>query len=197
MKIAFFDFDGTISSRDSFLHFLLFTDKPQFLTTCATHLPQICLYLAGHYPNQKLKESFLQRMFAGQKNELIQTHARTYCTEKIPALIRQGFWDKLAWHRQKHHRIVVVTATPRIILEPWCLQHSLEILGTELETDANDRLTGKIAGRNCMGEEKVRRIRKSYQLTKDATVYAYGDSAGDLPMLDLAAPENRFFKPFR
>jgi phosphoserine phosphatase len=39
---------------------------------------------------------------------------------------------------------------------------------------------------NCYGEEKVRRIRASYNLDEFNHIYAYGDSEGDKAMLDLA-----------
>ena len=48
-----------------------------------------------------------------------------------------------------------------------------------------------------MGEEKVRRILEMVDIGKYEQIFAYGDSSGDLPMLQLAPPENRYFKPFR
>jgi phosphoserine phosphatase len=68
------------------------------------------------------------------------------------------------------------------------------LLATRLEVSGN-RLTGRIEGANCHGEEKVRRIRDAYQLKEYSQVYAYGDTKGDLPMLALA--DIRFYKPFR
>ena len=91
--------------------------------------------------------------------------------------------------------MVVVTATPRSILDPWCRLNSMEIIGSELETDRHGYVTGRLIGKNCMGEEKV--SREIYDLTVFPQVFAYGDTAGDLPMLDLASPQNRYYKPFR
>lgn len=194
---AFFDFDGTISTGDSFLLFLQIADWKRFCLTCCLRAPQIMLFLAGRYPNQKLKETFLKGLFRGVPMDRFQDLADRFCKEKLPDLIRHEFWEKLQWHREQNHRIVVVTATPRLILAPWCRKHNLEIIGTELATDQDNKLTGELAGLNCMGKEKVRRIRAACPLSAQTTVYAYGDSEADIPMLELAAPENRFFKPFR
>jgi len=194
---AFFDFDGTISSRDSFMMFLQIADWKRFCLTLCLHLPQVALYAAGRYPNQKLKETFLRGLFRGMAMDSFQNLADRFCRDNLPDIIRHGFWDRLQWHRDRNHRIVIITATPRLVLAPWCKKHGLEIIGTELETGPESRLTGNISGLNCMGKEKVRRIRAAYPLSLGTTVYAYGDSAGDTPMLDLAAQENRFFKPFR
>jgi phosphoserine phosphatase len=50
-------------------------------------------------------------------------------------------------------------------------------------------------GKNCHGEEKVRRILEQHNMSDYEVVYAYGDTAGDLPMMKLAG--NSFYKPFR
>ena len=48
------------------------------------------------------------------------------------------------------------------------------------------RLTGRYLGGDCSGREKVRRIRRRYDLGRYDTVYAYGDSGEDREMLELA-----------
>lgn len=197
MGLALFDFDGTISTRDSFLLFMWRVDSKRLLWTMIRRMPQIVRFKLKYLPNQRLKECFLTDMFAGQRLDALLEDAVLFCEERLPSVIRPGFWPCHEWHKRRGHTLVVVTATPRAILEPWCLPHGMEIIGSELEADQNGCLTGKLAGRNCMGEEKVARIRERYDLSAYPDVYAYGDTAGDLPMLDLAGPENRFYKPFR
>ena len=72
--------------------------------------------------------------------------------------------------------------------------NGVDLLATRLEVKEGV-LTGKIAGVNCHGEEKVRRIKEAYPKDALTKVYAYGDTKGDLPMLRLA--DIRFYKPFR
>ncbi len=197
MALALFDFDGTISSRDSFLLFMWWTNRTRLLLTMVRRFPGIIKYKLKYEPNQRLKERFLTDMFAGQSLESFQQNAERFCEQCLPSIIRPDFWQRHEWHKKQGHTLVVVTATPREILEPWSRLNGMEICGSELETDSNDRLTGRLAGRNCMGEEKVVRIGKHYEISAYPEVYAYGDTSGDLPMLGLAAPKNRFFKPFR
>ena len=59
-----------------------------------------------------------------------------------------------------------------------------EVIGTRLETN-NGRYTGRFIGKNCNGEEKVRRIAKLYPRSQYHIV-AYGNSSGDIPMLQYA-----------
>jgi len=73
----------------------------------------------------------------------------------------------------------------------------IPLIATEIEVDAHSRITGKILGNNCRGREKVARIRDQYRVEEFDEIFAYGDSSGDLPMLALADPDRRFYKPFR
>jgi len=197
MNLALFDFDGTISSRDSFLLFMWYADRGGLIRTCFSQIPQIILYKLNAYPNQKLKETFLKQLFKEKFLRDLQTVSENYCRDVVPTILRPGFHKRLAWHRERGDEIVVVSATPAFILEPWCRAHCIGIIGTEVETDKNGRLTGKVFGRNCMGEEKVSRVKEFYDLEAYDDLFAYGDTASDRPMLDLAAPDNRFYKPFR
>ena len=197
MNLALFDFDGTISSRDSFLLFMWYAERGVLIRTCFSQIPQIILYKLHAYPNQKLKETFLKQLFSGKCLCDLQTESENYCRDVVPEILRPGFHKALDWHRERGDEIVVVSATPAFILEPWCRTHGINIIGTEVETDKNGRVTGKISGRNCMGEEKVSRIKELYDLEDFDDLFAYGDTASDLPMLDLAHPDNRFYKPFR
>ena len=197
MNLALFDFDGTISSRDSFLLFMWYAERAGLIRTCFSKIPQIILYKLNAYPNQKLKETFLKQVFTGKFLGDLQTVSEKYCRDVVPKILRPGFHKALAWHRERGDEIVVVTATPAFILEPWCRMHGIGIIGTEVQTDWKGRLTGKIIGRNCMGEEKVSRVKELYDLEEYDDLFAYGDTASDLPMLGLAPPDNRFYKPFR
>ena len=197
MDLALFDFDGTISRRDSFLLFMWWADRRRLALTMVRRLPQIVRFKLKYEPNQRLKEGFLTDMFAGYQLGSLQESAETFCVEMLPSIVRPGFWQRFEWHKERGDSLVVVTATPRLILEPWCRQNGMEIIGSELETDQHGKVTGRLIGNNCMGEEKVTRIRERYDLSTYSKVSAYGDTAGDLPMLGLALPEDRFYKPFR
>ncbi len=197
MNLALFDFDGTISSRDSFLLFLWHVNKTAVARTVLVHVPQIIAYKLGVYPPAKMKELFLGQLFAGRQLSDLQKVSEHYCNAVLPGIIREGFWKRLAWHRVNGDEIAVVSASPAFMLAPWCRLQGIELIGTEVETDAFGRLTGRIKGKNCMGREKVRRINLRYDISKFDILYGYGDSGADLDMLELADPENRFYKPFR
>jgi HAD superfamily hydrolase (TIGR01490 family) len=109
-------------------------------------------------------------------------------------LLRPGAVDKLKWHQQQGHEVVIVSASPTHWLKPWCDIHGFTCISTELEI-VDHKITGKINGLNCHGEEKVRRIREKYLLSSFDAIYAYGDTEGDKPMLAIAGFS--YYKPFR
>ena len=90
--------------------------------------------------------------------------------------------------------IIIVSASAENWLQQWCMANDLSLIGTRLET-TNGLLTGKIAGRNCYGNEKVNRINTGFDLSQYDEIFCYGDTKGDKLMLQLATFS--FYKPFR
>jgi len=197
MNLVLFDFDGTLSTKDSYLLFTRFLSRRKYFLGCLLLSPRIIGYLSGRYPNYALKEDFLKFFYRRKQMDDLQLLADRFCAEKIPAIIRPGAMERIRWHQEHDDVTAVVSACPRLILEPWCHLTKIDILATELEVDQQSRFTGKIDGKNCWGEEKVRRIRSRYELSDFEGIFAYGDSKGDLPMLEIADEDKRFFKPFR
>lgn len=195
MDLALFDFDGTISDRDSFLFFVRIAAGPLcFASGMACLSPRIIGFLLGRYPNQALKEDVLTRFFRHWPVQRFQELAEQFCRERMPAIIRPGARERIRWHQRRGDRIAVVSATPEPVLAPWCRQNGLDLLATRLEV-ADGLLTGRIKGRNCRGQEKVERIMACYRLEKFDQVHAYGDTEGDRPMLAMAHRPS--FRPFR
>ena len=197
MNLALFDFDGTISSADSFLGFMRTVYRGRFLRCCALLSPRICLFLLGFYSNDKIKECFLERLFKGVPLEQLRLSAERFNRESLSAMERPAAIKRIDQHRAAGDKIVVVSATPRFILEQWCRDRRLDLIATEVELDKKGRLTGRIDGKNCRGPEKVCRIRAAYDLNDFDEIYAYGDTVSDLPMLELAEEHLRFYRPFR
>ena len=90
--------------------------------------------------------------------------------------------------------IVVVSASPENWICHWAEQMQVKLIATKMDIK-DGKLTGRIIGKNCHGEEKVRRIMEMYKLSDYEMVYAYGDTKGDRPMLKLA--HTGHWKPFR
>lgn len=192
--IAFFDFDGTITTSDSLAAFIRYKQGSYgFLAGLIPVLPSILGFKAGLVNRQVAKEKLMTKFFAGTPEATFRSLAASFVREKIPSIIRPKAMEKLAWHQQEGHEVVIVSASPTHWVEPWCKAHGFICMSTELET-VDGKITGKIRGLNCHGEEKVRRIKEQFDLSEYSSIYAYGDSRGDEPMLALATFS--YYKPF-
>lgn len=184
--LALFDFDGTVTKRDSFLSFLLYSQPFWRFCCCALLLsPVIALYWLRILGNNPAKQMVLRVVFGGTPRKDYLRSARAFASDRLPALVRPEALERIEWHRRLGHRIVVVSASLEDYLLPWCEENGLELLATRLEV-VGDKMTGRIIGRNCYGSEKVRRIQELLDTTAFDIRFAYGDSRGDVEMLRLA-----------
>jgi phosphatidylglycerophosphatase C len=193
--IAFFDFDGTITTKDSLAEFIRFRNgSTGFLTGLVPLIPFIIGFKAGLMDRQVAKEKLLSAFFGGIEEKEFISSSLQFAKDRIPGLLRPGAVERLNWHKEQGHEVVIVSASPTYWLEPWCRQQGFSCIATRLEV-VSGKITGRISGLNCHGEEKVKLIQDRYQLKNYSEIFAYGDSSGDKPMLGLAM--HPFYKPFR
>lgn len=189
--LALFDFDGTITDRDSMLDFIIFgIGLRGFCAGFIRLLPALALYKLKIIPNFKAKEIVLTRFFKGWDIERFDLIAASY-SEKIPRIVRGTAMERLRWHKLSGHTVVVVSASIEHYLKHWCARQGVELIATRLEVHAG-ALTGRLSGKNCHGAEKVRRLRERFDLESYDLIYAYGDSSGDKAMLEIA--DERYFR---
>lgn len=194
-RIAVFDFDGTLTRKDSLLVFIRYTrGRFRFITGFIFLSPWLVAMKAGLISNQRGKEIVLQYFFGGMSHPVFDDWCRKFAETQIPSLIRPGALEEIRRLRQENVEVVVVSASPENWLQYWTRPQGLLLIGTLLQV-SNGRMTGRIEGNNCHGTEKVRRIREKYPDTTTEIIAAYGDTKGDLPMLEMA--QKSHWKPFR
>ena len=194
-RIAFFDFDGTITTRDTLLEiFKFYKGNFKFYLGFAINAPVIMAWKAGIISNQAAKERMLQYFFGRLPVKTFQQQCDEFSKTVLPSLIRPKAMQEIEKHKAAGTEVVIVSASAENWIQQWCNLHNIQLIGTRLQVK-NDLLTGKIENRNCHGEEKVNRINAVFELSQYNEIYCYGDSGGDKPMLRLATIS--FYKPFR
>ena len=194
-KIAFFDFDGTITTKDSLLEIIRFQKGVvAFYTGLFFQLPWLIAFKIKILPNDAAKQKMLTYYFGGMDESAFQSACDLFVEKKVPSLIRPEALVEINRLRDQGFEIVVVTASAGNWVKPWTDSLGIQLISTRLEVNQG-KITGRIEGKNCHGEQKVIRIREEYTLSDYQEIYAYGDSSGDKPMLGLAT--NSFYKPFR
>ena len=180
-----FDFDGTLTSRDSFTAFLRWRFGARaFAVGIAALAPNAAGYVFNR-DRGRLKAAAARRFLGGMPRAEVEAWAQTFASEQGRGLLRP---DALrAWRRWQGEgaRLVIVTASPEIVA-PIARGLGADLLiGTRLAFDEAGRVTGDLEGENCRGPEKVRRLQAAFgdDVRLEA---AYGDTDGDKEMLALA-----------
>jgi HAD superfamily hydrolase (TIGR01490 family) len=120
--------------------------------------------------------------------------ANEYSLKHIDPILRPKAMERIQWHKEQGHKVVIVSASIACWLKPWCDRNGLELIATKLEIK-DGVVTGKLLTKNCYGKEKVNRVKELYNLNDYDYIYTYGDSRGDKELLELA--DKSFYKPFR
>jgi HAD superfamily hydrolase (TIGR01490 family) len=193
--VAVFDFDGTLTRRDSLLPFLWQIAGPwTFIWNALVLLPTLLRYAVGILENGPAKERVLGQFLAGKPVEDVRAVAESFAAERVPSLLDPEAFGRLRWHQEQGHTTVLVTASPELYARPWAESEGFDkTIGTRLEMK-DGVFTGQFATPNCYGAEKPRRLEAEGPDLRGATIYAYGNSRGDRELLGMA--DRGFYQSF-
>lgn len=186
-NIAAFDFDGTLTTRDSFLTFIKWACGPvSYYTGFLSSAPQLILMLLHLYPNWKAKERIFAHFFKGWQYSWFRALGEEFASV-LDTMRNEATIQRLQEHVERGHTVYIVSASMPEWIAPWCSKLGVNhVLATEVEVDDNGRLTGRFKTPNCYGQEKVNRLLQAEPHREDYLLTAYGDSRGDRELLALA-----------
>jgi phosphatidylglycerophosphatase C len=188
ISVAAFDVDNTLTVRDCVVPFMR-------SVAGAGRLMKVIVSNAGQtFQNVRrrdrdaLKAKFVSGVFAGRDAREVEALGVQFASKVADRWLRSDVATRMRWHQEQGHVVILVSASLGAYLHP--LGDLLEVdavLCTEME-EVDGVLTGKLAGKNCRGEEKVSRVQKWREeagIDVQDLVYAYGDSSGDKQLLEL------------
>jgi phosphatidylglycerophosphatase C len=184
--IVAFDFDGTLTVRDSFIAFLKWRAGPGRYALGLVRLAPRALAYLFHRDRGRIKAAAVREYLRGVPRERLETDARQFAERFSRSLLRPD--AVAAWKRWRadHVRLVIVTASPELLVAPFARGLGADgLLGTELEFDAQGRVAGGLSSPNCRGPEKVVRLKAAFGADLELKA-AYGDTSGDREMLAMA-----------
>jgi phosphatidylglycerophosphatase C len=193
--LALFDFDGTITTRDTLFEFIMYSKgKARFFSGFMLLAPVLTLFKAGVISNSKAKQIVMAHFFKGTSVAEFNNVCLAFANERVPPLIRPKALEEIRQHKANGHKVIIVSASPENWVRPWAESLQVECIATRLEV-VSGKLTGRFEGMNCHGEEKVLRVQKYLDTKEYPVIYTYGDTSGDRPMLALGTHSH--YKPFR
>ena len=188
MTIHAFDFDGTLTRRDTLLEFIRYVKgNKEFLFGFLKHLHLLIMMKLGMMPNWKTKRIIFQYFFGGMTLEKFNEYCEKFAKEKASLLRKKGM---VAVNKavMDGDQVVIISASIENWVEPFFrfqVSNHINIIGTKIQV-VDGKLTGRFLTKNCYGEEKVRRLLEQYPDRKEYKLVAYGDSRGDHALLDFA-----------
>lgn len=191
-KVAIFDIDKTIIRSDSMFQFVRYVVRryPELTWRLPVIAVHTVLFKAGLMSVERVKRSY----FKGIERMSEQDLEHFYASRLRTAVFAEALTE-MQQRKQEGDHVLLVTASPHAYMKYFqTLPYVDHVIGTELVRHANG-YTCEIAGMNCKGEEKVRRI-QAYLKERSMVIdfeqsRAYSDSLSDLPVMKLVA--QRYF----
>jgi phosphatidylglycerophosphatase C len=191
--IATFDFDGTLTQRDTFMPFLARgLGWPRFMLALALCAPWLAAFALGLIPNHVAKQKLMLATLKNKTTAELDDWTNRWLANDFSGQLQGWTMARLAGHQQAGHCCVLISASPDIYLKRVSQQLGFDaLLCTEMAI-ADGRLTGLMKTPNCHGAQKVLRLQawmaeRFGSAADGAVLYAYGDTSGDKPMLRVAA----------
>lgn len=186
-RVAVFDFDGTLTTKDSFVEFIKFTCGTwKFILGFLLYSPLMILMKLKLYSNGKCKQKVFSFFFKGMTEQDFRRRCDKF-SSRLEMMKNESVFAIFQHHISEGTDVYVVSASVDEWVSPFCSKYGVKnVIGTKIEIDSNGKLTGRFSTPNCYGQEKVNRIK---EVEPDRTVYflyAYGDSRGDKEMIEFA-----------
>jgi len=195
--VAAFDFDGTLTRRDTLLPFLSYCiGRRKLGAALLRNALWIAAYKLKLYSNARAKERLFSACLKGFSVEKVREKAEQFAVTHAH-LLRPETTKRLQELAEIGASIYIVTASMELwvrpLLETAIKSQELHYLTTQPEVCAG-KLTGCFATPNCYGKEKVRRLLAAEPRREEYWLYAFGDSRGDSELLALA--DYPFYRTF-
>jgi HAD superfamily hydrolase (TIGR01490 family) len=194
MKLALFDLDHTLLPLDSDHAFGEYLVRIGWADAAEHRRRNDAFYqdyLAGTLDVAAYIE-FSTAAWRGRPADQLQQLTADFMRDIIAPAVRDSAVALVQRHREQGDRLVLTTSTCDFITAPIARLFGIEtLLATELERDAQGRVTGRIQGMANLREGKVHRLQawlaaQALDWTSFDTIACYSDSTNDLPLLERA-----------
>ena len=186
--VAAFDVDHTLTTSDCVVPFLRRLAGGVGLARVVLRRPGRVARSLARRDRDAFKEAVVGAVYEGRMVADVDAVGEVFAIDIERARLRDDVVARLQWHQSQGHRTLFVSASMRAYLDPLARLLGVDhVLCTDVVAEG-ERYTDRLAGGNCRGEEKQRRLQQwlTEEGLRDVPLWAYGDSKSDQPMLDMA-----------
>ena len=194
--VAVFDVDGTLLRGDClWLAARRSRGLPGQMSGALACLPWLMAWRLGLVSTGRFKQQAIAFFGVCEAVNRAEVEGRRdWLLDELRAQLRPEALERLRWHQQRGDRVLLCSASPRLLLQPLADWLGVELVCTELQ-GSQGSWQPRLLGPNCKGPEKVRRLAEHLGPLGSLTIEAYGDSKGDREMLQCATfPHYRSFR---
>jgi phosphatidylglycerophosphatase C len=195
--VAAFDFDGTLVHGGSVFPFLVGLRGLLPVLRVVIRLSPALLRAAitGGTAADETKEKLFVRLLGGMPVEEVNRKGAQFAHRHLQRHLRDDVRRRLDWHHDQGHYTVIVSASPECYVSPAGAELGVDgVVATRLAVGGGGLLTGGYEGKNCRGAEKYARLIGHLRAVgpppgpsgEQPILWAYGNSRGDLRLLDAA-----------
>lgn len=188
--IAIFDLDGTITSGDTYVAYLLrvlIQRRGRVLHCLGLPLTAIQFKL-GRITNDEIKRAFLKRIMGNCTRSEVERFTAEFIAHRFVKMAKPRALARIDWHRRQGHRLVLATASFDFYAEAIGRSLGFDHIVATRAAWHDDKLTGEFDGENLRGEAKLTAVTRAL-MTLDrraSRTIAYSDNQSDLPILRFA-----------
>lgn len=184
-KLYLFDFDGTLTYKDTMFMYLKFYNPSKFYFQFIKHIPLFVLLKLKLADAEKVKKSFITSILKGESRTKIEKKSQSFFEKYQDEIFRVNALEFINNIDRTQTESYIVSASLDIWVKPFAEKLEMKLLSTRAEFK-NDIFTGNFIGKNCNGPEKVKRIIETVNERKFDKIIAFGDTSGDREMLSWA-----------
>ena len=192
--IAAFDFDGTLTQCDTLSLFIIHSlGWFKFIGGLLILTPILISYILRFISNERAKRILFCYYFKGMDYKTFCEYGNSF-SKKIELIKNKPAMEQFLNHKKLGHKVYIISASMNEWILPWANLYQIDdIITTNVEVNVTNKLTGNFTTPNCYGLEKVKRFTEIEPMRESYYLYAYGNSSGDIPLLNFA-DERYLFK---
>lgn len=192
-KLYCFDFDGTLTCKDTLFLFLKFCNARKYYAALLLFGALFVLVKLKLASAEKVKRQLIAFVLKGTSQEWLEQRAQAFFKRYHREIMRPRALDFIA-KLEAESSLCLVTASLDIWVQPFAQNLGALCIATQAEF-SQGVYTGRFLTKNCNGAEKVHRITQAVDLSQFDKTIAFGDTSGDKQMLAWA--DEAYFRFFQ